>query len=523
MPKPTLLFIWFVFLLFYCSTPSFGVEIYSFLDKKCKLEQGLIIGSEAGNFSLLSLSGELRIVKESETKFLLVHNTLENPFSQIPITTDLQKPLFDIYIGPGDQPLFRGWAVRFIENLVIFFDIKGNTHAVELYKITKIRPASMTPKTQFRRTSKTDLHLGTAGKQCKIQSRKGATRPTRIMSDSIQISELLGGFKKGFEDLSSYKERTYLYAKPYLYEKQTRMGFEIAGDKKHQIEHFPIYIQWSNGSEYRFQSFNQIGSVAIEYLPSLDPDYVFRSNLKSHLFHASFVGNLKGISAGTEVFTPSKDAWLEHLENDEEYSSRAAPSFNYLAFMGADWEAHSFSIGTYFANQVMVVFDKKQKLSEFREILASNVSPIFMYSYFHDRLKWSVIFSSSSTSSNNVKDLDLSMDEDTSVEGTISSYNYKSRFLRANADYQISSNLSVGGSAITYVAEYSEFVTLTQNFMNMDHTMLQLRAKHSFGEYVAIILKVNNHMLKRDYSFNGFNKSETEDGTSIGGSFEFVF
>ncbi|MCB0421062.1 MAG: hypothetical protein KDD61_08700 [Bdellovibrionales bacterium] len=503
-----------------------GVQIYTFIDEKCDVDQGLIIGAEEDQIELLNLNGHAKTLNQKEIKFILIHDTLENPIKDIQLSSSLNQHLNHIYIKKQKKPLFTGWAVRFIENLVLFYDIRGNSHALELYQISKIRPVEPDIFAKPVRYVPTQLHLGSVGNQCRLKSNDKSLRPTRILADKVQISEVLDNFKTGFADLKSYKERTYLYAKPYLYEKRTRMGIVIGGDLKESVESLPLpfYFQWANGSEYRFQSFNQIGNLDTEYLPTVERNFSFRSDLKSHLFHASFVGNLSSLAAGTEFYTPIKEDWSKVLDEDRNRFSATASSFNYMALMGGDYGPFSLSFGTLFANHLIYVKNPTAPaVDAFREVLASNISPIVRVMFTNTRFKASALISQTTSQSNSPTDFDVSIDENVSSIGTIDSYDFESHFIRLNGDMTLTNEFSIGASQIYKTFKYNETTPSETNFMDATHLTTQVRLKHAFGDYVAIRLYGNYHIIERKFRFASLNSSENDNGFTLGGSFEFVF
>lgn len=513
-------------LILFTTFPLAGLELYSLVDERCRLTQGVIVGADEKNVQMIDLKGQAKKIQQDNIKFVLIHNTLENPIDRIKLNEDLRISLNQIYIKGQRDPLFTGWAVRFIENLVLFYDIRGNSHALELYQISKIRPVEHKIYNKPTRYLPVRLHMGSVADQCGLKNSAKSIRPTRILGDKVQISEVLDNFKKGFAELESYKERTYLYAKPYLYEKKTRMGIAIEGDRKETLKviEFPLYFQWANGSEYRFQSFNQVGNLDNEYLPTVERFFAFRSDLKSHIFHASFIGNLTSLAAGTEFFTPLKNTWGSELDAKRSQFSQTASSFNYMALMGGDWGPFSVSFGTFFANHLVYVKRPDTVVvDEFREILASNISPILRFMITTEKMKLMALASKTSSKSNNVNDLDVSIDEDNSTIGSIDSYSFDSLFFRVNGDYSLSKDLSVGASGIYKTMEYDEVANGNANFMKATHITSQVRVKHAFGEYVSIRLYGNYHLIERDFRFTSLSGNEDDNGFTFGGSFEFVF
>lgn len=497
------------------------------ISENCDVRSGSIISTDSDNVYLILLNGKTVAIKKNQVKFINTYNVLETPFKQIKLSELNRNRLVDIYTGKS-EPLFSGWAVRFIEDLVEFIDTNGNTHVLELYQINKIRPSKLRDKKGFvLRGKKPKLQAGNVGGSCKkLSSAKSGIIPMRTLADKIQISEFFVTFDKGFDELTSYEERTYLYALPYLYEKNTIMGFTFYGSPYEHIKEsilFPMYYQWARGSEYRFQSFNQIGSTPVEYSPSVEPLMVARTDLKSHLFHGAFVGNLNSLAAGTEFYSSFYDANEKHLYN-KSTKSRFSPSFNYMALMGIDYEEWSFSIGTYFPIYLIQINDKGSSTKAFREVLASKVSPVFRLKYTKRKYRLRALAAFTNLSVDNVTDLDLSISNTDSVLATINSFSLENTFIRFGGDYDYNSEVQLGFDQLFHIGSYSEITSGSQNnSMDYKSATSSFKIRHSFGDYVRINAYYNIYIQERDFNFLSLSDSEKETENVLGGSFEFVF
>lgn len=524
----------FIGLLFLASliltSTAQAVEIYSALTQKCQLVQGLIVDVTEDNVVFLTLEGQSKRLPRDDVRFLVIHNTLENPVRTITLDDDLKSRLRAIYLEDSSEPVFYGWAVRFVEDLVIFYDLKGKTYVLEMYNIRKIRPAGEGKKGRRRlKGTSVQLRLGDVSSHCsnvRQSEAKGGLRPTRILGDQIQISEFMSNFEEGYEHLVSFQERTYLYAKPYLYEKRTKLGFPVYGKyKEGPPSNFPMYFQWATGDPFRFQSFSQIGTVTNEYGPTIEPMFLFRSDLKSHIFTGTFVGNLLALPAGSEYFTRGYEDNFGIKYGNKKNKSHSATAFNYMALMGGDWGPWSFSIGTYFPIFAFRVRDENASVDEFREILANKVSPIFRVMFTRNWFKARVLYSQTRvTPGGSFDDLTISIDEDISARGVIESFQFKGHYLRVGADIQIKEDLHAGAEGVIVRGEYSETLLVPEK-NSMDFTQLksQFYLRHWFGEYVTLRAYVNYFNVHNDYKFSGISGEDTIDESVMGGAFEFVF
>ncbi|MCB0367479.1 MAG: hypothetical protein H6624_02885 [Bdellovibrionaceae bacterium] len=503
---------------------AWALEVYSLLDEKCQLREGLILGITPTQVEMLGLDGQYSTIERENLRHLAIYNTVDNPIGRIEDHPRLRQLLVEIYVRNSDEPSFIGWPVKFVENLVIFFDLRGKTHVFELFKIRKIRPfkgAHIPAKKLAHDPVKLSYVSWVSDCQLpgKGEARGNRVRPTRMLGDQIQISEFLTQFENGFEDVKSFQERTYVYARPFLYEKSTKLGFLV--NDEYQLNPkspMPMYFQWTKGREFRFQSFNQVGSLPIEYLPTVEPLMTFRSDLKSHIFHATFVGNLSALAAGTEYFTPAQDQ-LPIDPSKPSFRAHSAASVNYMALMGGDWGPWSLSVGTYFP--VFMV----QVRNEFREILASKLAPVFrlMYTGPNFRLR-GLIGQTQLDGDGGVSDTQVSRDENLSVVGYLQSYDFDSQYVRVGVDYQFNPELEFTLDQLWLQASYEEnLVTSARNAMDFSHLVTQASVRHFFGEYVALRAYINFFKVEEDYNFSGFKEVDSTSQITYGGTFEFIF
>src|SRR5262245_41871899 len=113
------------------SSISSAVEIYSFVQESCQTKSGLILQVGEETISLLQLDGRLTTVNRSELKSIVIFNTLENPFQEIVLDEFSRDRLKTIFLDNDRTPYLTGWPVKFIEDLVLFFDLKGGLFVID--------------------------------------------------------------------------------------------------------------------------------------------------------------------------------------------------------------------------------------------------------------------------------------------------------------------------------------------------------------------------------------------------------
>ena len=215
-----------------------------------------------------------------------------------------------------------------------------------------------------------------------------------------------------------------------MFPKSTRLGF-VSQSKKIETPYptLPLYVQWGSGEPYRFQSFYQFGGVAPNVLPSVEPQGVIRSDLKSHLFHGSFIGNIAALPAGTEYFSSNASGFLPISEKQLD-KTLISISLNYLALMGVDWGPWSLSVGNYYPLHLIQIKD------QFREVLATASSPLFRLMYTTKSLRFRGVFSSVNYgTSGGADDSQLSISNTQSVVGVIDGFDLKNTMFRFGLDW----------------------------------------------------------------------------------------
>ncbi len=518
-----------LFFIFVLIIPkSHSAEIYTLVTNDCAVITGIFIFVDDENVELLTISGKSKKVKRDRLDYILIYNTHENPISKIYTDDILKSNMRIVNLGEDGIKQHIGWPVRFLDDLVLFYDVHGKTHIFDMYSISKIRPLRKEVKTENFSLNSEQLHfsLGDLSGHCSISqsSKRNLVLPLRVLGDKIRITEFLSNFSDGFEKIRSYEERTYLYAKPYLFEKNTRMGFHFYEPTDGINENsLSWYFRWSTGEPYRFQSYNVFGTQETPLGSNIEPQFLFSSELKSHIFHGAFVGNLRALPAGTEFFTPLfSNLTFENIPdigtNFESGRIRAISSLNYLAFMGLDWGHFSFSFGNYYPIFLL------QAKNEYREILASQASPIFRLRYIKKNWDVFALFSMTDYQSKSLNDYQISISDTVSVEEIVNRFDFKTYFIRGGINIFLSEYFQVGLDSLVWIGEYNEKLESgeDQSFtFNKFNTTAYV--KNTFGEYVSVKGFVKTFIDRYEVDLGTVN--ETTEGNQVvyGGVFELIF
>ncbi len=490
-----------------------ALEIEGFLTKKCEQRIGLIVHVDEQQVDFIQEDGHIASLSPAEIETLYVFNVIENPFSKIELDDKSLPFLKQLYLEDSKEPQTFAFPVRFIDDLLIFYSLDGKTRVQTFSDIYKLRPAPENLKGTHATGSHHSMQFSFTdpSTHCPV-SKAAGTRPTRILSDRISISEFLLSFKKGYDSLESFEERTYLYAKPFLYQRKARLGIVVEGQREEPAITAPVYFQWASGEPYRFQSFNVIGLKSHEFTPTTEPVFSLRSDVKSHVFHGLFIGNVAGLAAGKSVFLQNQE--LMKLNDDVTF----APSFNYIAMMGGDFGPYSASVGFYYPTYGIRVGNQQ------REVLGDSVSYAFrgMFTKPHYRLR--VVGAVTKHASGQASQADvLSQAGSNPSLSNPDSFNFASTFVRGGIDYEISDRLTVGSDCTVVNASYSETFTGKSSSLNFNKLTVQGYVQRAFGNYVAVNGYLN--FIQKNYDGVLVDQDAKTDQREMVyfGSLEFIF
>lgn len=532
-----------------------ALELQGVITNKCRSVVGLPINVSGDTLTLMNLDGKAEEISRDSIDSVAIYNVIENPFSAMSIDTRALSHLKELYLDDNNKPDSMVFAVRFIEDLVIFTSLDGQTHVHSMKDIDRLRPANTknlgvhrlnnSKRLKFMVTDSSERCPGLGGttgasldqteenrevaaapkrsankvgKKADITTDAGdpneAVRPTRILADKISIAELYDSFAKGYENLDSFQERTYLYAKPFLYPRSSRLGLVLASNREEAGINFPLYFQWSSGEAYRFQSFNVFGGKPNEFLPNAESVFAIRSDVKSHIFHGLFVGNIAGMPAGESLFL-SKGTSTDTLKDQV----TVQPSFNYLAMMGGDYGPYSLSVGFYFPTFGLKVGTQQ------REILGSSLTYAVRAMYTNRKIRLRAITSMTEYSRGQASEEDVISQVGSSTDPTPpTSFEFNALFLRPGIDYSFSDEFKASADLIVVDGTYKEIRAAVGNDIKFQRLTTQVSVQQSFGDYITLIGYLN--LIRHDYkaNFSGEtvgNKNETE--TRYLGTLEFVF
>ncbi|MDY6934197.1 MAG: hypothetical protein SVZ03_08235 [Spirochaetota bacterium] len=505
----------FVVLIYLLLLPqmSNALELYTIVEKNKILNSGLIIDVEENKATLLLLDGTLKGVLLNDISAILIYNIIENPLYGLQINPELSKFLRKVYIEDVDEPSLTALPVQLINEMVIFYDISGKIHVHRLSNIYKLRSYKYREDKYISfNNAPINLNIGDILLDGNIDTEfKGEEiYPTKTLSDTIKIYDFFSTLRDGFLKINNYKERTYVYAKPFLFDQSLKLGnvFLFWGNKLIGRDLFNTYFQWSTGTSHGFQTQTTIGGALCEWLPRLSPLWALQSEIKSHFFNSTFVGNInpKALPAGSRYYTSEDDFDDMNfgMMNDEDNAFDKADNIfgsdveeklivdddpyitshiNYLLSIGVDYKCYSLSVGMF--NPIYAI----RVNNHFREIMASKNSPFFKFIYFKGDIRLKSMFSVSRYHHkdddviDNVyarylekkiyeyveteygwifpfpmlrKDIYGYAEYNSDSESPLLSYRFKSYFARFGISYDLNPDIQLGLDGVVIAGKYTE-------------------------------------------------------------------
>ena len=504
--------------------PVYSYEIYSLVKKDCSVHSGFVVHLEESQIHLLNLSGKREILNTIEINSILVYNVVSDPIVNLDINENINF-LRRVTVGDDPEVSFLAWPIRFMDSLVMFYDEEGKTHVFEMDTIHKLRFVN---KEDGQVESKPKLHLKAISPNLELEratiacpavaqvspQKLPAIRPTRVLSDQIKIQQLIQDLEANFRELESFQERTFLYAKPYLYDKDDRFGFNYFPNRHERAADLPIYMQWTTGNPYRFQSSNVIGSAVNEFGPNVEPYAQIRSELKAHIFHALFVGNLSGLSEGSSLFATQGFDSNSVVKDWGQTESQLG--LNYMALIGGDYGPYSVSLGSFFPSIGI------RSGKTYREILSTRIS--YALRLMRTTKSWRIraVGSLFHFDSHSPSESEIRTDSLTSYTNYLTQFDFKGSFLRAGVDYQYKS-LKASADYTISEGDYSELGPSGSLSHWFGKSAISLSLKNEFESTVALggLLNINN--LKTRTKLSGTSADDSSSDVRFGGTLEFLF
>jgi hypothetical protein len=480
-------------------------DVYTFFDGECRRTSGILVEVDETTVAMVDLEGHFVRRERSLIHSAVLHQPLENPLAVIHIDEALGEFLREVWVEE-DKPSFIGWATSFYDDLYIFLDVEGKTHVIEPGDVYKVADASVRAGAHSPRVHAVPkLGFPPEIVPCsKAAPQPDELPPSRVIADRIKLGDYFGKLEESYRALSDFEERTKVYATPFVFDETSRVGLIYLQDMDLPV---PFYFRWSSGRPYRFQTETVVGNAVHRALPFVDPTLSVSSDLKSHFFHATFIGHFLALPAGANPYI------LEGLDGDElPTTNEVDASYNYLIMMGADYWRLSASAGpSYLTTRVTVPGEEP------RNVLAQHASISARLRYQTPRLSARLLYFRTSQSGS----LDDILDDATMISPG-AAYTVRTHTVRMGATITLIEGVSLDADEIVTIGSYRERMWPIPIDLSYQHFETSAILSADFGRYVTV--KGYARFLYRRYDIEQpTSNSDSRLDRTFGGGLEFVF
>lgn len=509
-----------ILLIFLSLSPAIkALELYSVIRRECSSGTGLIIHVDDTFIYMLSLGGELVKTPKQGIQHILVYNTLENPFSKLDLSGPLSRYAREVKVKAKGDAIFIGWPIRFLEDLIVFFDLQGKTHLVDIELIQKFDIPEIMMQGLVSLPHNTSYTFGFGNNLPQCSEKTGIEgemiQPTRMISDQIAISKFIHVYQKGFTHLDRFQKRTSFYARPYVYDKKTTVGIIVDREdfKEELPQMLPLNFQWPTGSNYGPQGILKLGQTANLLLPNVEPVFGVMFSGKYHFLSVSFAGNPMAFSFGSDYIIENRLYFKDFFSKRDPDEIFVFPQYNQVAMTGFEWGPYSVSGGFYYPIIGM------QANGLFREVLSDKSMPIAGFQYTTPGKQYQILASDIRISSESPSDRTIKlilageMAQGTALTTTsrnlihrLDSMSLHSRFLRFNFDYDWYPDVRLGLSEVYFRGDYEEVFSGSDYKLSYDQFITSFRARQEFADYVSLKFYLNYFI--RQYHSQAENHEE---------------
>ena len=115
------------------------LEVYRFVEGACVSSTGLIVSVDSNFVYLLGVDGKSKKIKKKSIKHILVYNIINNPISTIYIDSTLKNLVKNIYLSDSKDPKLTAFPIRFVEDMIVFYDLGGKSNYINQDSISAIK------------------------------------------------------------------------------------------------------------------------------------------------------------------------------------------------------------------------------------------------------------------------------------------------------------------------------------------------------------------------------------------------
>lgn len=526
----------FILSIFFLGGSLSALELISLVSNGCTSNTGIIIKADKLYVYLIDDKGDLIKIKQQDVASILIYNILENPFPHLNLENEAADFLKDVEVRLEEETYqFTGWPIRFLDDTIVFYDIKGNIHLVGIPSIYRFSKSKNLDVKQFQPSAYKAYQFDFSHHlpECHFKpiAEKTSTRPVRMLSDKIKLNKFFNTYKRGFEELERFQQRTQFYARPYLYDQQTKLGVMITQEKYREElpTDFPFYFKWSSGLPYGAQGEYLLGGATSRWLPILEPVMSIQTEVKSHFLNVSFIGNPWGLSSGSSFVIENRAMFSDYFSDLAGDDALVFSQFNHMALTGVDWQAFSIASGFYYP--IFGIYGK----NIFREIASRESSPILRLQYTGKSNQISFITSQTHRDVNNptereitliygneMKDYRAITSNSDTLQENISEFKLKANFIRIGWLWDYSKEVKIGLDEVIYQGEYSEVINGDAYKLDYRHWITSGYFQQNFINYLSLKTKLNYFIKQYDIQTDQNRSKQNDNGFSFSLAVEFV-
>ena len=529
-------------LVLYIPGQAFSLEIYTLVGDNCGTETGLIVGGDERRIYMLNVDGRLSSIGQDDVRLILVYNIHDNPIPMVDLNSELGGLLREVQLSDEEKTNFIGWPIKFIDQVIIFFDIDGKTHLVDLEKIKNFSAPEQpfNKRKEISNAKPTQFGLGNSLSQCKKKDAEDGVKmvePTRMLGDRIKVDKFFSEYERGFTALRRFQKKTVFYSKPFLYEKRSRVGIIYTREdylREITPSLIPFRFQWSSGSPFASQGVYSVGAKEPDYVASVEPQFVLDAKVKTHFMSAAFIGNVFCFSAGNACVMDRRSLYANYFSKLSSDSNEIYPLFNYLALTGLDYKEYSIAGGFYYP--VFGIIGGHR----FREITSSQASPILKFQRTTPESMIRLTYSQTTRKSNSPKDdqeIQLIYSRELSDAAQITSesaslidnmldYFLTTHHYRMKLNFKILDGIDFGINEILFHGKYAETQGGERYLMEFRHVISSMVVKKQFSDYIALTGQLNHFLRTHDYEVINLNETsnnqDKENNVSFSLTIEFL-
>ena len=529
-------------LVLYIPGQAFSLEIYTLVGDNCGTETGLIVGGDERRIYMLNVDGRLSSIGQDDVRLILVYNIHDNPIPMVDLNSELGSLLREVELSDVEKTNFIGWPIKFIDQVIIFFDIDGKTHLVDLEKIKNFSAPEQpfNKRKEISNAKPTQFGLGNSLSQCKKKDAEDGVKmvePTRMLGDRIKVDKFFSEYERGFTALRRFQKKTVFYSKPFLYEKRSRVGIIYTREdylREITPSLIPFRFQWSSGSPFASQGVYSVGAKEPDYVASVEPQFVLDAKVKTHFMSAAFIGNVFCFSAGNACVMDRRSLYANYFSKLSSDSNEIYPLFNYLALTGLDYKEYSIAGGFYYP--VFGIIGGHR----FREITSSQASPILKFQRTTPESMIRLTYSQTTRKSNSPKDdqeIQLIYSRELSDAAQITSesaslidnmldYFLTTHHYRMKLNFKILDGIDFGINEILFHGKYAETQGEERYLMEFRHVISSMVVKKQFSDYIALTGQLNHFLRTHDYEVINLNETsnnqDKENNVSFAITVEFL-